>query len=550
MAAAGVLAAAAVQLSGNSRDDPRTPLPLRGLPAPFLSTAVVGSGGLTAALDAYGDVVDLRLPGPAGQAQIDNSFARQKAGSVPGDTGIVLRAGAGGLALPLWRGGGVVQRYLAGTNVLSSFATVAGTRVRIEDAIDPARPRLTRRIDAIARDGGPMELHLGVNLDLDGDPVGDRIRPLRIGFLQGDGDDSVRCTAHPRPDRVEVDVDEEDPRGVLSWRGQGSLRTILSCAFTQAPAGETGAANAAVRADRDWLARARPLESAAPGWAWAMYRRSLLVLRALSDRRSGAVAAGPRDGWAYVWPRDAGAAAIALSAAGYPREASRIVAFLARLDLDAAARFRGDGSPVDDGRELSGDSQGWVEAAAAAAGVSPPRGRLRWRGRGDYGERSGDTGDYLANAIASSGVGASRLRMLFGGPGGLVRRARDPGSGYDSAVAWAVRPFPRPALFPSLRFELARISASAKRFGIVPAGDWPGTYPWTAPTAWTAWSLATLAQRDEASRLLRALRRAATPAGLLPERVSDLTGVPDSTAPLAWSHAFALLALRALYAPG
>jgi hypothetical protein len=545
-----VLAAAAVLLSGNSRDDPRTPLPLPGLPAPYLSTAVVGSGGLTAALDAYGNVVDLRLPGPAGQAQIDNSLARQKAGSVPNDTGIVLRAGAGAEPpLPLWRGAGMVQRYLAGTNVLASFATVAGAKVRIEDTVDPARPRLARRIETTAQDGSLIGLRLGVNLDLDGDPEGDRIRPLRNGFVQGDGDDSARCTAHPGPDRVAVDDDEDDPRGVLSWRRRGSLRTIFSCAFAEASAGGTAAPRAAVRADRDWLSRARPLEPAAPRWARALYRRSLLVLRALSDRRSGAVAAGARDGWAYVWPRDAGAAAIALSAAGYTHEASRIVAFLTGLDLDAAARFRGDGSPVEDGRELPGDSLGWVEAAARAAGVSPPRGRAAWRGRGDYGERSGDTGDYLANAIASR-VGASRLRLLFAGPGGLVRRARDPGSGYDSAVAWAVRPFPRPALFPSLRSELARISASAHRFGIVPARDWPGMFPWTAPTAWTAWSLATLDQRAEASRLLRSLRRAATPAGLLPERVSDVTGVPDSIAPLAWSHAFALLALRALYAPG
>ena len=50
-----------------------------------------------------------------------------------------------------------------------------------------------------------------------------------------------------------------------------------------------------------------------------MYRRSLLTLRALTDRRTGAVAAGARDGWAYVWPRDAGAAALAFAAAGYRR---------------------------------------------------------------------------------------------------------------------------------------------------------------------------------------------------------------------------------------
>ena len=43
------------------------------------------------------------------------------------------------------------------------------------------------------------------------------------------------------------------------------------------------------------------------------------------------------------------------------------------------------------------------------------------------------------------------------------------------------------------------------------------------------------------------LRRAATPLGLLPERVDARTGIPRSTTPLAWSHAFAILALRALW---
>ena len=48
-----------------------------------------------------------------------------------------------------------------------------------------------------------------------------------------------------------------------------------------------------------------------------MYARSLLTMRALTDAGSGAVAAGARDGWAYVWPRDAGAVAIAFASAGY-----------------------------------------------------------------------------------------------------------------------------------------------------------------------------------------------------------------------------------------
>jgi GH15 family glucan-1,4-alpha-glucosidase len=123
-----------------------------------------------------------------------------------------------------------------------------------------------------------------------------------------------------------------------------------------------------------------------------------------------------------------------------------------------------------------------------------------------------------------------------------------------------VLPFRRPALYPAARRTLLRLAAEGGRFGIVPSEGWPDADPWTAPTAWSAWSLAALARLDRsgqaadrdragALRLLADLRRAATPAGLLPERVDARSGVPRSTTPLAWSHAFAALALRRLWPP-
>ena len=210
---AAVAAVAAVAVSGGSSADPRTPPALPGMPAPFLGTAVVGSGGRTMAIDAYGDVVDLRAPGPAGRALISNPSDRQAAGTVPPDTGIVawMRL-PNGKAIPLWRADSVRQRYLPGTNVLRTVARAGNTRISIVRGV-----------------GGP----------------------------------------------------------------------------------------AAARADRRWVAGARPLGHGAPGWARRMYVRSLLVLRALTDRRTGAAAAGARDGWAYVWPRDASTVAMALASAGY-----------------------------------------------------------------------------------------------------------------------------------------------------------------------------------------------------------------------------------------
>jgi hypothetical protein len=276
-----------------------------------------------------------------------------------------------------------------------------------------------------------------------------------------------------------------------------------------------------------------------------MYKRSLLVLHALTDRRTGAVGAGARDGWAYVWPRDAATVALALDAAGYRGEARRVMRFLLHLDLGAAARFDGRGAPVP-GRGAQGDAAGWTAAAARAVGLEPPA-SLPWRNLPDYQE--GEPGDYLGNALAASADGTKTGYIDRFSSRRLVRRLGDPASGLESAAAWAVRPFPQPRLYPAVRATLGSLVAQGTRFGITPGEAWAGEDPWTAPTAWTAWSLAALGERRQALHLLADLRRAATPAGTLPERVSAHTGISRSTTPLAWSHAFAILALQELW-PG
>jgi len=479
LALLAVMAAGALLVSGDPGADPRTPAGLPGMPPPFLGVAVLGDGRLTAAVDAYGDVVDLRAPGPAGRALIENPADRQAAGTVATDTGIQPWVRVGGEDLPMWRADRVRQRYLAGTNVLRTTAWFGRSRIEITEAV---------RGDELA-------------VAVDGSAT--------------------------------VDLRTNEGGGVVTR----SPRVLAEAAAS----------------DRRWLGRRRLLGAAAPAWAHRMYERSLLVLRALTDRRTGAVAAGARDGWAYVWPRDAGAVAIALAAAGYRPQAERVTRFLLGLGLEEAARFHGDGSPVD-GRGAQGDAMGWVAAAAQGAGIIGSAGQaahilaggrpIPWRDRADYWE--GEPGDYLANAIAS--IDGPKIPLYVGKSAHrLVRRLGDPSSGLDSAAAWAVRPFSRPALYPAARATMLRLARAGGRFGITPGEAWPDEDPWSAPTAWTAWSLAALGERRQALRLLGALRRASTPAGDLPERVDARTGVPRSTTPLAWSHAFAILALRELW---
>jgi glucoamylase len=342
--------------------------------------------------------------------------------------------------------------------------------------------------------------------------------------------------------------------------GPNTLRTVVRFGDTRRVSYSSLGRPTRVPRGRRWIARAEPLGSGAPAWARRMYLRSLLVLRALTDRQSGAAIAGARDGWAYVWPRDASAVAMALASAGYRHEARRVVRFLLGLDLGTAARFHPDGTPVG-GRAPQGDATGWVAAAARTIGLADRGPSQTWRDHADYQE--GDSGDYLGNAVAATaaepqGIPAGdpavrrpaeeEIRKAFGASGVLVREMEDPESGIDSAAAWAVRPFQLRSLYPVARRTLLRIAARSGRFGIVPSEDWSGgDDPWTAPTAWTAWGLAALGERGAALRLMAALRRDATPAGLLPERVDARTGIPTSTTPLAWSHAFAILALRELW---
>ncbi|HKF83351.1 MAG TPA: hypothetical protein VKB23_10375 [Solirubrobacterales bacterium] len=497
------LIAALFFLSGGNGADPRTPPGLPGKPPPFLGVAVLGDGGLTAAVDAYGSVVDLR-PDPAGPALIENPSERQAAGTVEEDTGIQVWVRVGGEELPMWRADEVRQRYLPGTNVLRTVARFGRDEMRIEQAAQGET--LAMRIA-----GGPQP-------------------SLRVNAGLG-------CEQHRHG-------------GVLTG----------ACTLGSWAPGTASFVDLVGTADRRWLRRARPLGGGAPAWATKMYERSLLVLHALTDRETGAVAAGARDGWAYVWPRDASAAVIAYAKAGYRPEAELSTQFLLGLGLEQSARFHGDGRPVS-GRPAQGDAIGWVAAASQAAGIIGSArhagrilaggGPVPWHDRADYWE--GEPGDYLGNALAARSDVSEFSRHIWGESSDTpsrkgLARADEPDSGLDSAAAWAVRPFPRPRLYPAARATLNRLVFEGTPYGITPGEGWPGgDDPWSAPTAWTAWSLAALGERREALKLMGALRRSATPAGALPERVDAETGIPRSTTPLAWSHAFAILALRELW---
>ena len=217
----------------------------------------------------------------------------------------------------------------------------------------------------------------------------------------------LRTVARFGAARAVVDQAALGGRLAMTAHGHGAAVEVRAHEGAGALARSSRLLGEAAADDQRWLAHRRPLGTGAPAWAQEMYERSLLTLRALTGR-NGAVAAGARDDWAYVWPRDASATAIAFAAAGYRDEARRVVRFLLGLGLERAARFHGDGSPVP-GRPPQGDAIGWVAAASQAAGIVDSArhaarilagdGPIPWRDRADYWE--GEPGDYLGNAIAS-----------------------------------------------------------------------------------------------------------------------------------------------------
>ena len=304
------------------------------------------------------------------------------------------------------------------------------------------------------------------------------------------------------------------------------------------------------RADRGHRGRAAtaagspgPARSAGRAtWARRMYARSLLALRALTDRRTGAVAAGARDGWAYVWPRDAATAALALAAAGYRPEARRVVALPRSASTsNAAARFDGDGAPVP-GRAAQGDAAGWVAAAARATGLPPPGPAARSGAIAPTTRRNprATTSPTRSLPAAESQPAANWTGGLDRARPGLGARL---GGGLGGAAISAARPLPaRPHRAATSRPTAGASASPPPRTGrtrLPGRRRRPG-----APGAWLP--SASAVRRCACSPTCTGPRRRP---GCCPSASAPAPACRRSTTPLAWSHAFAILAIRQLW-PG
>jgi len=143
----------------------------------------------------------------------------------------------------------------------------------------------------------------------------------------------------------------------------------------QAAPAQSACVTATERADRNWLNTG--LVPGATATQRSMATRALLDL-SLAVRPDGAAQAGWLSGseYEYAWPRDSSWVAVALTDAGHPAMAYRILEFLHRMQGRNgiwAARYAPDGSgPVRDGRPAELDADGWVPWAVWSWAVTQP----------------------------------------------------------------------------------------------------------------------------------------------------------------------------------
>jgi len=357
----------------------------------------------------------------------------------------------------------------------------------------------------------------------------------------------------------------------------------------------------AEQADREWLrAGTVPGDTAA---LRAMATRALLDLR-LDVRPNGAVVAGWRSGWDYVWPRDSSWVAVALAQTGHPAMAYQILRFLQRMQPGNGiwdARYLPDGSgPVLDGRPAQLDADGWVPwavwswaASQPLASGGEPRRELAqlWPmvlRAADAAARSlaqdglpGPAMDYWENSVevtlgtaapllaglraaaavaadiggaaaASDGhrwaAAAARLASAITAAVGRTGYQRVPlaGSGADAAITFLGPPFAEPGPQVLRAARSAQQALAVPNGGLAPGEAWSGTpdVAWTAETAFFALFDASTGQHSQATALLDWLAAHRTKLGSLPEQVNS-AGQPASTAPLSWTDAVTLLALLA-----
>jgi glucoamylase len=385
---------------------------------------------------------------------------------------------------------------------------------------------------------------------------------------------------------------------------------------------------------RGWLAKGKPIAIPDAKQA-ALYERSLLAIKLLTDRNTGAIIAGPTldPDYRFAWPRDGSIIATSYAVAGHFEECKSYLGFLmadlkrslaAGKPADWASRYESDGTPYTGGQPFTDqvDDLGFVPLAiwvygklsgdrefvkdcypalrAVAQNVASRRGRKTGLVRGvDYwedfdgwyaptqaiiasGMRAlshiardlGEARDATELAQLSEGLKNAMLAAFWKEKDGFLQRTLEHNlrdgvrgnvvvnlinvalhrRGVDAGVAMMVYPL---GLFaagdPRIARSFARAEAKLTRpnGGFYPGEDWPtalaGNDPWIFWTEYAVGYLKRRGDREKMQAYLDWVVRAATPQGMLAERVFQSDHAPMSTTPLGWPHGSFVTLMHELY---
>jgi len=329
-----------------------------------------GPGGTDPGAAAWRDIYDYGAIGNLRTAALVSRF-----GSVdwacfphfhsPSVFGRLLDRRRGGYAsvTPVgWRE--TTQRYLPGTNVLTSyFALPGGRQFELTDFM-PVTPSFVTESDArivrrLGVEGGPVDIRVEVEPRFDygrgSAPAWAREAPTRLVWTRGE--DRLTGTA-PWPWRREGRAAVAE--GTLAPGDEAFV--LLDWGDPPAPSDPAVLLSATARFWRNWVRHPdAPLLRSTHVWRdWV--ERSELLLKLLSSRETGAFVAapttslpewpgGPRNwDYRYAWVRDAAFAAQSLLLLGHVREARDYVRWIVgRLSGKGglATMYRVTGDPVD-----------------------------------------------------------------------------------------------------------------------------------------------------------------------------------------------------------
>ena len=536
--------------------------------------AILGNGSLLATLSARGDVERLFWPNV--------------------DRGSHLGALHFGIALD----GDAEQAYLDDANVL---LTRAGD-VEVTDLVHELDPVLLRRV----RGGGRLSVTCRPELDgfknglaasVDGNRVVFYRRDvaLAIGAVGAEAFATGLGAAHgglllPHGDAVVALAFGATTREALS-----RLDAALEQDFD-------AVVSSRVRHDATRLARS---EDSVNGAVGRLYRRSLLALELLSDRRTGAVIAAPEldpdfvhsGGYGFVWGRDLAFIVLAFLAAARDDLARSALRWLPtaqepeglwlqrhwtdgalapswcrhQLDETGAILFAYEAA-WEQLRDEELDDELWPSAQLAAdflLGTIEPDG-LPLATADLWEERDGRHAFTAAAISAGLGAAAAMARRhgshratAYAEAAGVVRAAielelwserhgrylrslDDPT--LDVSLLGLAWPFA--VVDPSGARMRATVAALEQELGCAAgslrryAGDtYAGGHRWVLAALWLGLWYRQVGESHGLERALTYALSAQTNLGLLPEQVTE-DGEPAWVVPLAWSHAMLLLAAR------